>query len=119
MGLFGGSLRVKKANHAVGVVVGGLVGLELVHARVAFLAHFACGEVLPLVIMFGFDVLKMSPGYSSQKKDIRAALALSVSACGKVLPCCDGIRNTVLDAVRLFLLGPCCVDDVLYVTVRS
>ena len=32
------------------------MGLELVHAGVAFLAHFACGGVLPLVMMFGLGV---------------------------------------------------------------
>jgi len=30
------------ANHAVRMVVGGFVCLKLVHARVAFLAQFAC-----------------------------------------------------------------------------
>jgi len=83
---------VKRANHAVGVVVGGLVGLELVHARVAFLAHFAYELVISRVILD--VVLIMSNRLLIQKKDIRAALALSVSACGNVLPCCDRFSNT-------------------------
>jgi hypothetical protein len=68
------------------------MGLELVHARVAFLAHFACD----IDISHAVDdlVMKYCQGFSIQKKDIRAALALSVNACGNVLPCCDRISNT-------------------------
>ena len=84
---------VYEANHAVGVVVGGFVGLEFVHARVAFLAHFAWADFL-LVMWVGFGGWTWHWASLVQKKDIRAALALSVSACGSVFPCCDAISNT-------------------------
>ena len=75
----------------MGVVVGGLVSLELIHPRVAFLAHLACGIAISHVSRKNArDIIKLSV----QKKDIRAALALSVNACGNVLPCCNRISNT-------------------------
>jgi hypothetical protein len=46
---------MRRANHAVGVVVGRFVGLELVHARVAFPAHFACRIAISRVIGIKFE----------------------------------------------------------------
>jgi hypothetical protein len=73
---------VKKANHAVGVVVGGLVGLELVHTSVAFLAHFAC----EIAISHAVDSVwqNISPGPSYRRKTfarlLRSPLTL-VAVC--------------------------------------
>jgi hypothetical protein len=56
----------KEANHAVGVVVGGFVGLELVHARVAFSAHFACEGGLAISYTVWFSAENYHQGNSSQ-----------------------------------------------------
>ena len=54
---------VKRANHAVGVVVGGLVGLEFVHASVAFLAHFACEIAISHAVDDVWQNASLGPSY--------------------------------------------------------
>lgn len=77
------------------------MGLELVHAGVAFLAHFACGGVLPLVIMLGFDVL----GYRQVTPHRRRTSARLLRSPSALVAKC--YRAAMASEIRSWMLCAC------------
>lgn len=92
-----GTIESTRTNHSVGVVVRRLVSLELVHARVAFLAHFACQSA----ISHTFDTEYSHMIKASYRRTTFARLLHSPST--PVATCCRAVVPSVLGSLMLYV----------------